>query len=66
MKFFALLLIAFFCLSVYAQNQREAAQKLHALFDEHWQWTLENAPTFASYLGDKRYNCAKENAITDS
>jgi uncharacterized protein (DUF885 family) len=56
MKFFVLLLIAFFCLSVYAQNQRDAAQKLHALFDEQWQWTLENAPTFASYLGDKRYN----------
>jgi prolyl oligopeptidase len=56
MKLFALLLIAFFCLSVYAQNQTDAARKLHALFDGEWQWTLENAPTFASYLGDKRYN----------
>ncbi|HEX8247934.1 MAG TPA: DUF885 domain-containing protein [Pyrinomonadaceae bacterium] len=56
MKLFALLLIAFFCLSVYAQNQTNAAQKLYALFDGEWQWTMENAPTFASYLGDKRYN----------
>jgi uncharacterized protein (DUF885 family) len=56
MKFFALLLIAFFSLSVYAQNQTDAARKLHALFESEWQWTLENAPTFASYLGDKRYN----------
>jgi uncharacterized protein (DUF885 family) len=56
MKLFALLLIAVFCLSVYAQNQADAAKKLHALFDAEWQWTLENSPTFASYLGDKRYN----------
>jgi uncharacterized protein (DUF885 family) len=31
-------------------------QKLRAIFDTDWQWTLENNPTFASYLGDKRYN----------
>jgi hypothetical protein len=32
------------------------ANTIWKLFDAEWQWTLENSPTFASYLGDKRYN----------
>ncbi|GAB4140078.1 MAG: DUF885 domain-containing protein [Planctomycetaceae bacterium] len=32
------------------------AKKLHALFDSEWQWELKQSPTFATYLGDKRYN----------
>ena len=36
--------------------QTDAAENLSALFDAEWQWTLENSPAFASYLGDKRYN----------
>lgn len=36
--------------------QNSESQKLHSLFDVEWQWTLENYPTFATYLGDKRYN----------
>ena len=27
-----------------------------ALLDEHWEWTLANAPVMASTLGDRRYN----------
>lgn len=38
----------------FAQNTE--AQKLHSLFETEWQWSLETYPTFASYLGDKRYN----------
>ena len=29
---------------------------LHKLLDEQWEYTLRNAPEFASILGDKRYN----------
>ena len=27
-----------------------------ALLEEHWEWLLAEQPTFASSLGDKRYN----------
>ena len=36
--------------------QSDATKNLYVLFDSEWQWNLENSPTFASYLGDKRYN----------
>src|SRR5687767_15896292 len=36
--------------------QESESEKLHALFTREWQWTLEAYPTFASFLGDKRYN----------
>lgn len=41
---------------IFAQNANSETVQLQALFDSEWQWTLENNPTFASYLGDKRYN----------
>ncbi|MBA4017813.1 MAG: DUF885 domain-containing protein [Pirellula sp.] len=34
----------------------DAPQDLRQLFDDHWEWTLREAPTFASHLGDLRYN----------
>jgi uncharacterized protein (DUF885 family) len=34
----------------------DAAKKLRALFDEDWQWQLENYPEAATLLGDNRYN----------
>jgi len=56
MKPFIALLLLVLCLpSVFAQADTES-KKLHAFFDSEWQWALENNPTFASYLGDKRYN----------
>jgi uncharacterized protein (DUF885 family) len=39
----------------------DAAKKLHALFDEDWQWRLEQYPEFATLIGDNRYN----NRLTD-
>ena len=33
-----------------------ATRNLHALFDEDWEWALKEFPTFATYLGDDRYN----------
>ena len=32
------------------------SERLNKLFDDEWQFTLREAPTFASELGDKRYN----------
>ncbi len=33
-----------------------ATKQLHALFDAEWEVGLREAPTFATHLGDKRYN----------
>jgi uncharacterized protein (DUF885 family) len=33
-----------------------AAQALHKLFEEEWEWSMREYPTFASSLGDRRYN----------
>jgi prolyl oligopeptidase len=33
-----------------------AAQRFRALLDAEWEYTLRESPTFASHLGDKRYN----------
>jgi len=33
-----------------------ASVQLHKLFEEEWEYTLRENPTFASYLGDRRYN----------
>jgi uncharacterized protein (DUF885 family) len=39
----------------------DAAKKLHALFEEDWQWGLQQSPETATLLGDNRYN----NRLTD-
>ncbi len=35
---------------------QESAAKVHALFEEEWQWTLREYPEFATGVGDNRYN----------
>ena len=37
-------------------SAQSAAERLHALFDEQWQFQLRESPVEASYLGDRRYN----------
>jgi uncharacterized protein (DUF885 family) len=37
-------------------SPNDAVKKLHALFDEDWQWGLERYPESATMLGDNRYN----------
>ena len=39
-----------------ALSSSDAATKLHALFSEDWQWSLEQYPEGATLLGDNRYN----------
>lgn len=34
----------------------DAAAKLHRLFEDEWEYRLRENPTFASRLGDRRYN----------
>lgn len=46
----ALLLITVRC---FAEDE---VKKLHALFDAEWEHMMEVAPTWASHLGDRRYN----------
>ena len=46
-----LMLLALAC-----QNTDRAATKLHTILDDDWEWTLENYPTYATFLGDARYN----------
>lgn len=38
------------------EAEGDAATALHALFEEHWEYTLKEYPEFASRLGDRRYN----------
>ena len=33
-----------------------AAATLHALIEREWQYQLEHSPTYASVLGDRRWN----------
>ena len=60
--FFAGFLTAFFLFNIatYAQaaksNDSEATKQLYALFNSEWERGLRESPTFATYLGDKRYN----------
>jgi uncharacterized protein (DUF885 family) len=37
-------------------NPSDTAERLHALFEEDWQWTMEQSPEYATLLGDHRYN----------
>ncbi len=34
----------------------EPTRRLNSLIDAEWDWRLQQQPTFASYLGDSRYN----------
>ena len=45
-----------FGLSRPATSESDASRKLHALFDREWEWTMEQSPTWASQLGDRRWN----------
>jgi uncharacterized protein (DUF885 family) len=54
----ALMAILFCCvrLPVAAAQEAAARDRLQKLLADEWEYTLREAPTFASHLGDKRYH----------
>lgn len=51
-----LLLCAGLLLAGLSRATADESARLKQLFDEEWQRTLQESPTFASRLGDRRYN----------
>src|SRR5882672_9670479 len=43
-------------------NPQAAVETLHSLFDADWEYTMQQSPTYASFLGDRRYNDKWEDA----
>jgi len=52
----SLLAVAFVWHAPAARAQTDATRALTSLMDEEWEWTMRESPTFASLLGDRRYN----------
>ena len=50
----AVLFGAFVCVPVLAAVGD--ATRLHAIFDEYWEWQKREFPEFATFVGDDRYN----------
>ena len=43
-----------------------ATEELHELLKDYWEYVLEQNPTFATYIGDHRYNSRLEDLSEDS
>jgi uncharacterized protein (DUF885 family) len=49
-----------------ATRAADSARALGKLFDDEWEWTMRENPTFASTLGDRRYNDRWEDASLEN
>ena len=54
--FFSFILLTASAALAQAFSSNDVVKKLHDLFNEDWQWTLEQYPESATLLGDNRYN----------
>jgi uncharacterized protein (DUF885 family) len=52
----ALSLLAALPFTAEAQKRATPSTALHALIEREWQYALEHSPTYASVLGDRRWN----------
>lgn len=50
------LMIATTIMTTPMQAAEDAAAKMHALFDREWEYVMKESPTWASSLGDRRWN----------
>ena len=55
-SFLLVLAISLAFLSNAAAADNNTGKKLHALFAREWDYSMEQSPTSASYLGDRRWN----------
>ncbi|TMI37510.1 DUF885 domain-containing protein, partial [Candidatus Bathyarchaeota archaeon] len=39
-----------------ATSQHDAAASLNHLYEDYWEFILHESPTYATYLGDHRYD----------
>jgi uncharacterized protein (DUF885 family) len=53
---FTFILVTASALFAQVLSSSDAAKKLHALFNEDWEWSLQQYPESATLLGDNRYN----------
>lgn len=50
-------IIALSCLALLSCSQKkDATMKLNQIFDSYWEFRLKSDPTFATYIGDHRYD----------
>ncbi|HSG70415.1 MAG TPA: DUF885 domain-containing protein, partial [Planctomycetaceae bacterium] len=64
-KFVALCVTLSSAITLSAQESDEA-KKLDILFEEEWEWSMREYPTWASHLGDLRYNTQWEDESLDA
>lgn len=48
------------------ENNTNAARALQRLLEDEWEWAMRENPTFASTLGDRRYNDRLEDASLEN